>query len=361
MADEEERQRRREERRRKRQQEEAEGGEEEAAEEPEEEEEAQEEEPRTPVKKMAPPEDTGPSEAELAMQRRRQPQISSAGLDAEAQQMLEDNRVEREKMEAEIQELRERSERRKKEREEEERRMSEQRAQDEAKRKADEEERRRVKEEQEAQRREERAQKLAEAEKWKNPPKRNFVITKKSGGGELTSVTPGRDDVQKSKEQQEAERKAILAQRIQPLNTDGFDQEKYLEKARELHQMLLRLESEKYDLEQRFKRQQYDMVELAERARQMNKGGKGKKAEVQRDQVEVDKIQERFAGAPPKIQLCSKYERRKDKRAYGERRTVFTGPQYLYPADKIKATKNIIWGEAGPEYEDIPGAEEAQE
>jgi troponin T, fast skeletal muscle len=76
----------------------------------------------------------------------------------------------------------------------------------------------------------------------------------------------------KTKEQLEAEKKAALAQRIQPLNIDGFSLEQLLEKAKEIHQQLHRLESDKYDLEQRFKKQQGDLLELAERARQMNKG-----------------------------------------------------------------------------------------
>ena len=53
----------------------------------------------------------------------------------------------------------------------------------------------------------------------------------------------------------------------------GFDAAKLAEKAKDLYDKLYHLESEKYDLEERFKRQQYDMMELAERARQMNKGG----------------------------------------------------------------------------------------
>ena len=42
------------------------------------------------------------------------------------------------------------------------------------------EERKRRKEEEEAKKKEERLRKTAEFEKWKNPPKRNFVITKKA-------------------------------------------------------------------------------------------------------------------------------------------------------------------------------------
>ncbi len=69
------------------------------------------------------------------------------------------------------------------------------------------------------------------------------------------------DSERKSKEQLEAEKRAILQQRIQPLAIDGFDQGKLAEKAKELHKEIYRLEAEKYDLEKRFKEQQYDVSE----------------------------------------------------------------------------------------------------
>lgn len=45
--------------------------------------------------------------------------------------------------------------------------------------------------------------------------------------------------------------------------------------------------------------------------------------------------------------MYSKYERQKDKRSYDERLNLFTGPQFLYPAERIKATKLIAWNEEG--------------
>lgn len=288
------------------------------------------EEEEAPAAKMAPPESSGPSEAQLAMQRRRAAQASyGEGLDEAAREMLEANKEERAKMEDEIEELRKRSEERKKEREEEERRMAERRAEEEARRKAEEEERRAKKEAEEMKRREARAQRMAEFEKWKNPPQRNFVITKREDGSsglandddESTDGMP-----KKSKEQLEAEKQAILSQRIPPCNTDGMDSSKLAEKAKELHSLIYRLEGEKYDLEKRFKAQQYDMQELAERARQMNKVGKdGTVKRVNMTMDEVDEMQLRFAGAPSKIEMYSKYERQKDKRTYGDRKVLFTG------------------------------------
>ena len=66
----------------------------------------------------------------------------------------------------------------------------------------------------------------------------------------------------KSKEQLEAEKKAILKQRIKPLEIDGLDAPKLTDKAKELHSVIYRLEGEKYDLEKRFKAQQIDVCNL---------------------------------------------------------------------------------------------------
>jgi len=205
---------------------------------------------------------------------------------------------------------------------------------------------------------------MAEFEKWKNVSKPNFVISKKESTGE-----PAEGDEEtaekKSKEQIEAEKRAILAQRTPKLDISGFDSGKLTDKARELHNLIMRLESEKYDLEKRFKQQQYDMMELAERARSMNKVGKGgetlKRVQIMDD--EVDTMSERFAGCPSKIVMYSQFERQKDPRNWGQRQTVFTGPHVLYAAEKIPACKIVKFNpDTGlPEYEDIPGMERPEE
>lgn len=329
-----------------------------ASEEEEEEEVEEVEEEEEPVIQ----EKRGPTEAEIAMQKRReQMKAQQSGLDEHTKEMLDANQAERDEMDSEIRQMREKSERRRREREQEEKRRAKQLAEEDTRRRQEEEDRRRKKEEEEESRRRDRAQLIAEAEKWKNPPKPNFVIMKKaSASSELTGgSTAGKETVTKSKEQLEAEKQAILAQRLPSLSIEGFSLDQLTEKAKELHNQLARLESEKYDLETRFKKGQRDMVELAEKARQMSKGGKGKGIKI--EEGDVDPIQERFSGAPPKISLCSKYERRKDKRKYGERRHVFTGPQWRFPADRVTPTKKIIWGDNGPEYEEGVGEAHASE
>ncbi|ESN90186.1 hypothetical protein HELRODRAFT_182787 [Helobdella robusta] len=149
--------------------------------------------------------------------------------------------------------------------------MAAERVAEDERRKAAEETKRKQKSEEEEKRQRERAKKLAEFEKLKNPPKPNFVITKKSGDGEEEEVEVGKN--KKSKQQLEAEKKAILSQRIIPLDTNGMNSSKLTEKAKELLNLIYKLEGEKYDLEKHFKAQQFDMMELAEKARQINKVG----------------------------------------------------------------------------------------
>jgi len=320
----------------------------------------EEEEEEAPAPAPAP---SGPTEAELAMKRRQKAaQISSEGLDEAAKELLEANAAERDMMAQEIEELRARSEQRKKERLREEQEMQARREEEEARRKQEEAERKRVKEEQEKERKAKRDEQMKEFAKMQDT-KANFVIIKKSKnelvGGAGDEEKEEGDGNKMSKEQMEQERKAILTQRIQPLEIDGFDEAKLKSKAENLHREILRLEGEKYDLEKRFREQQHDMLEMAERARQINKVGKtGLKRVVLKDD-ERDTIQERFSGAPSKIELYSRFERQPDKRAYKEKHTVFTGPTYLFPADKINPTRVIKWDENSglPTYEDMPGAE----
>lgn len=328
--------------------------------------EEEEEEEESGDEQSAPAKDSGPSEAQLAMEKRRQHQASlGANLDEVAQAVLETSRIERERLQEEIEEMKSRNEERKRIREEEEKALAEKRAEEDAQRKAAEEERGRKKQEEEMKRREMRAARLAAYEALSLPQGRNFVITKKDGGEEQEEELDEEElanKEKKSKEQQEQEKKAILSQRIKPVNMDELNSsDKLKEKARELHNQIVRLESEKYDLEKRFKAQQYDMMELAERARQMNKVGKGGLKRLQLKEDEVDKIQERYAGAPAKIEMYSRYERQKDKRTFSDRHVVFHGPTWKYPAKRIRACKIVKWDEDSglPIYVEMEGADAA--
>jgi len=306
----------------------------------------------------SPPPEPVVTEAEQVMKKRRDPpKVEAAGLEEADKELLSNNREERSRMDDEIRELRDRNEKRKKEREIEEKRLAAERSAEDSRRKAEEEERKRKKEEDETRRKGERAQKMAEFEKWKTPPKANFVISKKvaaDGGEEEAEAEEDAGKTKKSKEQLEAEKRAILKQRLKPLEIDGADNAKLSEKAKELHTLLARLEGEKYDLEKRFKIMQQEMTQLAERARQANKVGK--EGTVKRIDDNNDKIMERYAGAPLKVEMFSKYERQKDKRTYDDRKVLYTGPQFGCPAERIKPQKIVAWNEEGlPTYQEGQG------
>jgi len=294
------------------------------------------------------------SEGEQALKKRREQQTAdSTGLEEADKELLANNKEERGRMEDEIKELRARNEKRKKEREIEEKRLAAERAAEDQRRKADEEDRKRKKEEDEVRKKGERAQKMAEFEKWKTPQKANFVISKKlssAAGDEGGDQEECEGKAKKSKEQLEAEKRAILKQRLKPLEISGADNAKLTEKAKELHTLLARLEGERYDLEKRFKTMQQEMMSLAERARQANKVGK--EGTVKRLDDANDRTMERFAGAPSKVEMFNKYERQKDKRSYDDRKTLYTGPMWGGPPDRIKPNKIVRWNEEGlPMYE----------
>lgn len=63
----------------------------------------------------------------------------------------------------------------------------------------------------------------------------------------------------KTKEQLEEEKKISLSFRIKPLDIDSLSVDKLRSKAQELWETIVRLETEKYDLEERQKRQDYDV------------------------------------------------------------------------------------------------------
>jgi len=299
------------------------------------------------------------------MKKRREKTVDASGLEDADKELLENNRQERSRMDDEIRELRDRNEKRKKEREIEEKRLAAERAAEDQRRKADEEERKRKKEEEESMKKTARSAKMAEFEKWKTPPKANFVISKKLAAASGEEEAEGDGKGRKSKEQLEAEKRSILKQRIKPLDVSGADAAKLAAVAKELHNQLARLEGEKYDLEKRFKNMQMEMMGLAERARQANKVGKDggvKRIGTATEDAPVDKIMERFAGAPLKVEMFSKYERQKDKRTYVDRKVLYTGPQFGYPAERIKPQKIVRWSEEGlPQYAEMGAADTAPE
>ena len=75
----------------------------------------------------------------------------------------------------------------------------------------------------------------------------------------MGNVQDARREMTKTKEQLEEEKKISLSIRIKPLDLDAMDGEQLNNKATELWDTIVRLETEKYDLEERQKRQDYDV------------------------------------------------------------------------------------------------------
>ncbi|XP_038595188.1 troponin T2e, cardiac isoform X5 [Micropterus salmoides] len=100
-------------------------------------------------------------------------------------------------------------------------------------------------------------------------------MTQQYGG-----VQQRQDGKRGAKKQTEREKKKkILAERRKPLNIDHLSEDKVKEKANELWQWLMTLESEKFDLTEKLKRQKYDINQLLARVQdhQSTKGrGKAK-------------------------------------------------------------------------------------
>ncbi|KAL1430419.1 hypothetical protein MTO96_014873 [Rhipicephalus appendiculatus] len=245
---------------------------------------------------------------------------------------LEQRKKQRAKEEEELRKLKERQMKRKAQRAEQEAKLMEFK-------KKQEEQRIREMEEKKAREAEAKRKRLEEAEKKRQamlaakekreqePVKPNFVITKRegedmgsalgsSGFDKFTNIMYARGEMGKTKEQMEEDKKAILSFRIKPLEIEGLTVEQLREKAKQLWERVVSLESEKYDLEERQKRQDYDLKELAERQRQINRSRALKKG------LDPEALQGKH---PPKIQVASKYERRTDRRTFTDKRELFSG------------------------------------
>lgn len=270
------------------------------------------------------------SEAELAMEAK----LLRKKDDDEDQwrEYIENWRVQREREEEDLRKLKEKQSKRKQKREAEEKKLSELKKQQD-------EQRQREMEEKRQKEMEEKRRRLEEAEKRRQAmlkqvqgstpeqAKPNFVIQKRTDGGpgaslggsamdKMMNVAAARGEMGKTKEQLQEDKKIALSFRVKPLEIEGMNIEQLKDKAKELWELIIKLETEKYDLEERQKRQEYDMKELNERQRQINRNKALKKG------LDPEALSGRY---PPKIQVSSKYERRIDRRTYGDKMQLFDG------------------------------------
>merc|ERR1712080_578205 len=163
----------------------------------------------------------------------------------------------------------------------------------------------------------------AEAEKAKSGA--SYLIQKKA---EDTKQDPAAE-FKKTKEQLAEEKKVALQIRVKPLQLEGIKVEQLREMATEMWGQLVALETEKYDFEERSKRQDYDIKDLSERNRQ----------QLKQKALKFGLDPEALTGNhPPKVKLASKFERRVDTRSFDERKELFRGgweDEYARMLDEI--------------------------
>merc|ERR1719151_33577 len=231
-------------------------------------------------------------------------------LDEQLRDYINEWRKQREKEEEELKRLKEKQAKRKEIRAEQEKKLNQQ--------KKEEEERLRKEEaEKKAKEAEEKKKRLEEAEmkrqEMMHAQKEKQQAAGKGGGAKASAganVQDARKEMTKPKEQLEEEKKISLSIRIKPLDVDNMDSDQLGSKAKELWDTIVRLETEKYDLEERQKRQ-----------KAMKKG------------LDPEALTGKY---PPKIRMYSKYERRTDTRTYEDRKKLYEGGWEVVRAEHLQ-------------------------
>ncbi|XP_037109048.1 troponin T2d, cardiac [Syngnathus acus] len=149
------------------------------------------------------------------------------------------------------------------------------------KRRAERAEQQRIRAEMEKERQARQAEEKERREQEEHRKKHDDDAKKKKALSSMSQqYGAGQKTERKGKKQTEREKKKkILAERRKPLKIDHLSDDKLKEKANELWQWLMQLETEKYDLNDKFKRQKSDINLLLVRVQdhQSAKGrGKGK-------------------------------------------------------------------------------------
>merc|ERR1712107_530575 len=113
-----------------------------------------------------------------------------------------------------------------------------------------------------------------------------------------------------------------------PLNLDAMDSDELRNKAANLWDTIVTLETDKYDYEQRRLAQDYELKELKER----------QKIQLRNKAIKKGLDPEAFTGKhPPKIRMFSKYARRTDTRTYGDRKKLYEGGWEVVRAEMLEA------------------------
>merc|ERR1711983_377467 len=193
---------------------------------------------------------------------------------------------------------------------------------------------------------EEKKKKLEEAEAERQKMLEAQKAQKADANEKKKSVAGGpgddaRKELSKTKEQLEEEKKIALSIRIKPLEFEAMDSDEMKSKAEELFKIIVQLETDRYDYEQRKLTQELDLKELKER----------QKAQLRAKALKKGLDPEALTGKyPPKVRMYSKYERRTDTRSYDDREKMYEGGWEVVRAEHLEG----VWKEKYDEWSKRP-------
>ena len=241
------------------------------------------------------------------------PAEQKAQLNEQLKDYISEWKSQRQKEEEELQKLKEKQAKRKEIRAEQEKKLNQQKKEEEEKLRKEEAEKK-------AKEAEEKKKRLEEAEAKRQQMLEAQKAGKAEGGNKKGGASAGVGDkmreMTKTKEQLEEEKKIALSIRIKPLDLEPMDSDELKSKAEELFKVIIQLETDKYDYEQRKVTQDYEMAELKER----------QKAQLRQKALKKGLDPDAFCGKyPPPIRMYSKYERRTDTRSYEDRKKLYEG------------------------------------
>merc|ERR1712218_134041 len=235
------------------------------------------------------------------------PAEQKAQLNESLKEYISEWRKTREKEEEELQKLKEKQAKRKEIRAEQEKKLNQQKKEEEEKLRKEEAEKK-------AKEAEEKKKRLEEAE----AKRQQMLDAQKAGkGGKVSGeVSDARKELSRTKEQLEEEKKIALSIRIKPLDLEPMDSDESKSKVEDLFKIIIQLETDKYDYQQRKVSQELDLKELKER----------QKAQLRQKALKKGLDPDAFCGKyPPMIRMYSKYERRTDTRSYEDRKKLYEG------------------------------------
>ena len=248
-----------------------------------------------------------------------------AELNDQLKEYISEWRKTREAEEEELQKLKEKQAKRKEIRAEQEKKLN-------AAKKEEEEKLRKEEAEKKAKEAEEKKKRLEEAEAKRQAMLEAQKAGKADAAAAQKAAGAGSGDkmreMTKTKEQLEEEKKIALSIRIKPLDLDAMDSDDMKSKAEELFKIIVQMETDKYDYEQRKVTQELDLKELKER----------QKSQLRQKALKKGLDPDAFTGKyPPMIRMYSKYERRTDTRSYEDRKKLYEGGWEVVRAEMLEA------------------------